>query len=162
MRDKPTVAYQGDISGFAKSAPEKGARYDARSAPAQAYAAQLIEKQERCSDRSVPRTARFTRYTHALNGFAASLTDPGRPMQEAPGRAGGLGKPAIQRRHEQFPGFPRPARQGRGGLRAKRGLRGEDIIIGVIDTGIVQEHPSLDDTGYGPPPGEMGWHLRSR
>ncbi len=38
------------------------------------------------------------------------------------------------------------------GLRGALGLTGEDVIIGMIDTGAVQEHPSFADTNYGDPP----------
>ena len=37
------------------------------------------------------------------------------------------------------------------GLRGRYGLRGKGIIIGMIDSGAVQEHPSYDDTGMDPP-----------
>ena len=33
-----------------------------------------------------------------------------------------------------------------GGLRADLGLRGEDIVVGVIDSGVAPNHPSLRDT----------------
>ena len=37
------------------------------------------------------------------------------------------------------------------GLRTAHGLRGKGVIVGVIDSGAVQEHPSFDDKGYKPP-----------
>lgn len=151
MREKPTVAYRGDISGFAKTAPEKGARFDARSAPAQAYSARLVEKQNAllrsigASDRKV------YSYTHALNGFAARLT---------PAEAGRFKKhpdvlnvwqdqklPVDTNNSPRFLGLLDEKR----GLRTALGLRGKGVKIGVIDSGAVQEHPSFDDRGYKPP-----------
>ena len=91
-------------------------------------------------------------YRHALNGFAARMTarQAASLRKDKSVRASGKTRrwrstPTIRRR---FLGLlderGRPARQA--------GLRGRNVIIGMIDSGIVQEHPSLDGTGYGPPP----------
>ncbi len=41
------------------------------------------------------------------------------------------------------------------GLRAAHNLRGRRVIIGMVDSGAVQEHPSFDGSSYNAPP--AGW-----
>jgi hypothetical protein len=90
-------------------------------------------------------------YTVALNGFAADLTQA---------QAAKLAKvKGVQRvMHDVFrrkttdasPGFL--GLTGKGGVWAQ-GWTGEDVVVGVIDSGIWPEHPSFaDDGSYGPSP----------
>jgi hypothetical protein len=152
---KPAIAYEGGVAGFAKTAPAHGARYNSRTSQVQMYTEHLATQQNAVLSRVGASGGKIYSFRHAMNGFAARMT----PAQAARLRKD---KTVLQVWEDQkfqldtnnSPRFLRILDEEEG-LRAKHGLRGEDIIIGVIDSGIVQEHPSLDDTDYGPPP--AGW-----
>ncbi|CAH1433378.1 unnamed protein product [Lactuca virosa] len=87
------------------------------------------------------------RYTKSFHGFAARLTE-----EEAAKLSGMEGVVSVfpSRMNKMattsswdFLGFP---------ITAKRSTKESDIIIGVFDSGIWPESPSLNDKGYGPPP----------
>jgi subtilisin family serine protease len=151
MTGKPAAAYRGGSGGFARTAPEGGAKYDARSSQAQMYSAHLVSRHDALLSSIGARGRKIYSYSHALNGFAARLTA---------GQAAALRKNsevlnvwedrlmAVDTNNTpSFLGLLDAAN----GLRAKRGLRGKGVIIGMLDSGAVQEHPSFDDTGFDPP-----------
>ena len=152
MADQPAIAYAGGVAGFAKSAPAAGERYDARSSQAQMYAAHLGAKQDAVLSKIGASSRKIYSYRHAMNGFAARLT----PKEVAQLRKDKSVLRVWEDRPLQldtnrtpfFLGLNKP----NNGLWAKRNLRGRGVVIGMIDTGIVQEHPSLDDKGIPAPP----------
>ena len=73
MVAKPTIGYEGGVSGFAKTAPAPGARYDARSSQAQMYAQHLESEQDSVLASVGAGNRKIYSYRHALNGFAARL-----------------------------------------------------------------------------------------
>ncbi|KAL6842836.1 hypothetical protein ACP4OV_027149 [Aristida adscensionis] len=91
-------------------------------------------------------------YKHGFSGFAAELTES--QVEELKKYPGVISvKPSAYRelhttRSWDFLGlnYYQPS-----GL-LKKANYGEDVIIGIIDTGIWPESPSFDDTGYGPVP----------
>lgn len=152
MVDQPAIAYAGGVAGFAKSAPVKGERYDARSSQAQLYAAHLGAKQDAVLSRIGASSRKVYSYRHAMNGFAARLT----PREAAKLRKDKSVLKVWEDRPMKLDTNSTPSFLGLNnenkGLWQKHKLRGKGVIIGMIDTGIVQEHPSLDDTGIRRPP----------
>jgi subtilisin family serine protease len=151
MRGDPAAAYKGGIAGFAKTRPEAGARFNAKSAAARAYREHLKARQDGVLQ-SVGGGVAVYHYTVAVNGFAAWLT----PTQASALRSHGLVLTVSENR------FLKPTTNNSGdfiglnkegkGLHAA-GFEGEDIVVGILDTGIWPENPSFaDDGSFGPPP----------
>lgn len=141
----PAVAYKGGVSGFAATAPDAGARYNSRASHVEQYVNHLISSHDRMLSTVGAGDRKLYSYCHTFNGFAARLT-----AAEADTLRGNKSvlnvweDQAIEVETNNSPtflGLLDPVE----GLRT-RGLRGDDVIVGVLDTGAVQEHPSFADT----------------
>lgn len=163
----PAVAYEGGVGNLRATAPGPGKKLNPNSGAVRRYQAHL----NGAHDDVIAEVggAKVYDYTIAFNGFAAVMT---------PGQAA-----AAARRSDVVAVWADELRQlttdnspdflgltAEGGLYGQ-GHTGEDVIIGVIDTGIWPEHPSFSDEAdftdrpgrsgkrslvYGPPP--AGWH----
>jgi subtilisin family serine protease len=178
LSERPVVAYTGGTAGFAATKPARGNKVDPDAANVRRYVAHLDATHASVLERAgAARSAKFYDYSFAVNGFAAELT----PRQVA----------AIQRMPEvvlvqhdiryhtttdnspTFLGLQSSSGKPAGLWAAAGGPRkaGEDVIVGVVDTGIWPEHPSFSDQAdladrpgssgdrlrvYGPPPAD--WH----
>lgn len=145
MAHKPGLSYDGSVAGYSATAPAAGERYNARASHVQQYTGML----RRTHDEALLRVGAYGRkiysYTHVINGFAARLTD-----EEAATLRGNKNVANVWEDFSvdvdtnatpEFLGLT----DRRSGL-WRKGLKGEDIIVGVLDTGAVQEHPSFSDT----------------
>ena len=98
-RASPRASYQGGISGFAKTAPAKGQRYNAHTGEAQQYAQRLVRPSTTRCWRSVGASdKKLYSYVHTMNGFAAKLTrSQAAKLKKSKSVLQRLGRPAASR-----------------------------------------------------------------
>ena len=174
MADDPVVAYEGDVPGYAATAPSRGQKVNANSRSAERYQGYLNNRHDAALDRAgVDRGRKIADYSVTFNGFAARLTGV-----EAAKLAN---DPQVVRVFENqtykldtsstpdFLGLTAP------GGAWDLGYLGEDVIIGVVDSGAWPQSKSFRDRGpfvdenYGPPPAHWsgscatgeGWPARA-
>ncbi len=146
LAGKPGISYYGGVAGYAGTAPERGGRYDARASHVQMYTRHLESRQDAILDSIGAGGRKIYSYRHTFNGFAARLT-----AAEAEKLSGN--KTVLQVWEDRAISLDTnnsPTFLGlldrHEGLRGRFRLKGEDIVIGMLDSGAVQEHPSFSDT----------------
>ncbi len=150
MKDDPTV--------MAEAEGRKG-KYNPNSAAAKRYADGLALKQDRALAKVGGAGKKLYSYVHSFNGFAAELSAAQAVALSKNPDVARIWNDEFRQLHTNYsPEFL--------GLDAANGpwdsgVTGEDVIIGVIDSGIWPDGPSFSDAGdtpynsYGPPP--SGW-----
>jgi subtilisin family serine protease len=141
MIDNPVVAYEGDIKGLKATAPKNGKKIDPNSSAVVNYVDYLTSKHDKALSKVGGQ--KVYDYVYSFNGFAAKLT----PTQ-AQKLAGVDGVFSVSVDEEYTmdtsttPDFL--------GLTAEGGLwdmgyTGEDVVIGIVDSGIWPESYSFSD-----------------
>lgn len=157
----PAVVYDGGEPGFAATKPRKGGRYNASASHVQQYTSHLKQKHDQKLASIGAADRKVYSYTHTMNGFAAMLT-----AAEAEKLKGDKSVVDVYEDYAmELDTNNSPTFLGltdkRVGLHDRLQLKGEDVIVGILDTGAIQEHPSFSDTAvvnkttkvvYGPPP----------
>lgn len=149
LADPPAATYAGGVSGLAATRPAPGTKFDPNAAHVRAYVANLVTKRNAQLARLGGNVPVLHQYQYSFNGFAAQLT----PAQAAALKASAGVKTVTEStlikadttRTPGFLGLTAP-----GGLWSQldaqaRNVKGEDIIIGVLDTGIWPEDASFGD-----------------
>jgi subtilisin family serine protease len=123
-----------------------GVRVNKESPDVRAYAAQIADDQDRVLHRAGSGTEKIYSYRYGLNGFAARMTEGQahklRHLPEVLNVWEDEVRPLATRHSPTFLGLF----DADNGLRSVEGLDGEDVVIGIIDSGITPEHPGLSDS----------------
>lgn len=162
LADDSLASYRGGITGLRPTAPHAlgTKRLDARSADSQRYLAYLDNRAQAFAARlnaAVPNAKVTHRYRAAFNGMALRLPASRiSALAALPGVAEVYEDALLQPLTDTSPAFiGAPALWNAMGGQASAG---EGVIVGVLDTGIWPEHPSLSDPDpggkpYAPPGG---------
>lgn len=146
LADKPVATYTGQVAGLAATKPADGQRLNVDASDVQNYITYLDTKQA-----DVMSTVAGAQVTHeykvVFNGFAALLTDAEvRALKKNAGVANIAADSVLQLDTNYTPSFlgldaPGGIWQQLGG----QGAAGEDVVIGIVDSGIWPENPSFAD-----------------
>ncbi len=140
------------LAGERRSRHRGRLRFNAKAPEVRAYVDQLKNSHDQLLDKIGSYDRKLYSYGYTFNGFAVSLNE-----QQAAKLKSRRGVVAVWKDHLRhvetansptFLGLTNPV----GGLTADLGLSGEDVIIGIIDSGITQEHPSFSERRQLEPP----------
>jgi subtilisin family serine protease len=168
---EPVASYTGTVPGYSATLPAPGTRLNSRSSAALAYKAYL-DAQQTTVTALIAGAPIVARYSTVYNGFAARLTAAEvQALRTSPLVVEVFADQARKLETVSTPAFLGLSTAGGVWSQSAAGLplKGEDIIIGVVDSGIWPENPSFADrvngstpvfgTGslaYGPAP--AGWN----
>ena len=162
MADLPVIAYEGGVAGLPATKPGRGQKVDPNSGDVSSYAGYLDSRHNQALNRVGGR--KVYDYRYSFNGFAAEMTDAQAGALRADPGVLSVTKDELQTGDtSSTPTFLGLDAQGGlwdqlGGV----GRAGEDIIIGVIDSGIWPESESFSDrtgtNGNGSKNGKLSYH----
>lgn len=145
LDEPPALTYRGGTGGMSATRPKRGERFNATNPRVRRYGRYLQNKHDATLRAVGAYQDKIYSYRYAFNGFAARMTPV--QAQKLQSRRGVKRVWEDRVRYLSTSDSPRflGLLNSGNGLRAARGLTGEGVIIGVIDSGIAPEHPSLKD-----------------
>ncbi len=131
-----------------------GNRYNAHTPAMEAYTKALENKQKQVAS-SIDSINILHSFKHTYNGFTAKLNAKQKAQLESHPDVIGVYEDKLETVNTantpEFLGLT-----GAGGQHAMN-IKGEGVIIGVIDTGVWPENPSFADDGSYSDPADLGW-----
>ena len=146
MELDPIIAYEGGVENYKATKPGKGNKVNPNSAHVRKYQNFLKQNQRESIEAAGANASQQVHsFTMALNGYSALLTEEqAKAIEAQPGVTKVTEDYMRQLTTESSPGFL--GLTGPAGAWAT-GYDGEDVVVGVIDSGIWPEHPSFADDG---------------
>jgi len=145
MAELPVALYEGGLASYPATRPPRGEKFDPNSSEVTSYAGYLDGRHSQVLGRVGGRKIYDLKYTY--NGFVAELSEAQAERMKLQSGVLSVTKDELQYADTSstptFLGLNAP-----GGLWDRLGGvddAGEDIVIGVIDSGIWPEHPSFSD-----------------
>ncbi|MDC8757627.1 S8 family serine peptidase [Janthinobacterium fluminis] len=146
LADQPVASYSGGVAGLSGTRPASGQRLDLASTEVQLYADYLERKQASVQAIVAAAPVQY-QYKVVLNGFAALLTDAEvRQLKASSEVASIVADEAVQLQTNYTPAFlglDQPG--GLWGQLGGQSRAGENIIVGVVDSGVWPENPAYAD-----------------
>ena len=144
LAEAPVVAYKGGIAGYAATKPAKGAKIDRNSTAVDRYAAYLDSRHNAVLAKAGGEKVYDYRYTY--NGFAARMTkgDVARAKAD-PGVLSVEKTQEVVMDTATTPAFLGLTDANEGLWTAPRNIKGENVVIGIIDSGVWPESKSFSD-----------------
>jgi len=131
-----------------------GNNYNAYT-PAMIAYTEAMEKKQQAVAGSIGSIEILHSFKHTYNGFTAKLNPAQKQQLEAHPDVIGVWQDKLQiittSNTPEFLGLTGPSGQH------TMNIKGEDVIIGIIDTGIWPENPSFADDGSYSDPANLGW-----
>ncbi len=149
LADAPAATYAGGVSGIAATRPARGAKLDSTAPNVRAYVNHLAVRRSAELAKAGMRVATLHNYSYTFNGFSVLLTDAqAQSLKKSSGVASVVESTLHTADTTRTPGFL--GLTAPGGLWSQldamsRNIKGEDVIIGVIDTGVWPEIASFGD-----------------
>jgi len=172
MSDLPVSSYTGGIPGFAATKPGRGQKIDPNDPNVAAYAA-LLDARHTAALNGAGGGTKVYDYHYSFNGFTAEVSDTqADALRSAPGVLSVVKdelRAVDTSNTPTFLGLDVP-REGLWDQLGGVDKAGEDIIIGIVDSGVWPESASFSDrtgaNGNGSQAGKLsyqqipGWHGR--
>lgn len=131
-----------------------GNNYNANTPAMVAYQLALESKQKAIANEIGAIDINYS-FKHTFNGFSAVLSPTQKAALESHPDVVGVWEDKVQRvstaNTPEFLGLTS------GGGQHSLGIKGEDVVVGIIDTGIWPENPSFSDDGSYSDPSTLGW-----
>ena len=144
MADNPVVAYEGGIPGLLATKPRKGSKIDPDDPKVVRYAGYLEARHNDIVTRVGG--SKVYSYKYSYNGFAAALTaSQVEAVKSMPGVISVEKDQVYDMDTSTTPTFLGLSQPAPTGFWARTGVRGEGVIIGMVDSGVWPEHPSFSD-----------------
>ncbi len=128
------------------AADKQRPRFDKTNPVSKAYARQLVDEQEKVLGKAGSGAQKIYSYQFGLNGFAARMSAAQAHKLENLPEVLNIWEDEIRPLATRYSPTFLGLFDSDGGLRSTKGLDGDGVIIGIIDSGVAPEHPALSDT----------------
>ena len=153
LSDDPGISYDGGLAGYAATAPAPGQRYNANAGHVQSYTTHLRQKQDAKLASIGASGRKIYSYAHSDERFRRKSDRRRKQLCFAATRsvAAVWEDYAFELDTNNSPDFL-GLNNRRDGLHRRQWLKGEDVIVGILDSGITTNHPSFAETRTFPLP----------